>query len=88
MRTRKVLLNVTLSASPRNEASGPSDVSAAMKVSRAVCRPNPPGSSDADTKTNVSSGEIASRRAERRPTLSAERYLDWGEEGRLALIGW
>ena len=49
--------------------------STARKRSRAVWRPKPPESSGAGMKVNVSSGEIASRRAERRPTLSAERYL-------------
>ena len=51
------------------------DDSVATYVSRAVWRPKPPGSSGAGTKVSVSSGEMASRRAERRPTLSAERYL-------------
>lgn len=50
-------------------------VSIARKRSRAVWRPKPPGSSGAGANVNVSSGEIASRRAERKPTLSAERYL-------------
>ena len=71
----EVLVLVGLEWSVEVERDDGGGDSVATYVSRAVWRPKPPGSSGAGTKVCVSSGEMASRRAERRPTLSAERYL-------------